>query len=186
VRPVTQTDAFARWFAGSKAVTDEGNPKVLFHATASSSNDFYCGQGPVGREYGEDFGTGFYFFSRADTALTYGSPPSQDIGDFAIRLVPVYLCAVNPPVLRSVKDLKAFWARSGGKEAWFARTAQEKAAHILGLGFDSVLACRYAQWVVYQPAQIKAAIDDCAVSDSIMTNLLNSITDSNDQIRMER
>jgi hypothetical protein len=178
VRPVTQTDAFTRWFVGSKAVTDEEKPKVLFHATASSSNEFYCGQGPVGMEYGEDFGTGYYFFSHAHTALTYGGPPSQDTEDLAIRLVPVYLCAVNPLVLRSDKDLKAFRARSGGKVAWFARRAQEKAAHILGQGFDSVLACRYAQWVVYQPAQIKAAIDDCAASDSIMTNLLNSITGS--------
>jgi hypothetical protein len=43
------------------------------------------------------------------------------------------------------------------------------------LGFDSVLACRYAQWVVYNPAQIKAAIDDCTASGSVMTDLLNSM-----------
>jgi hypothetical protein len=179
VRPVTQTDAFTRWFAGSKAVTDTEKPEVLFHATASSSKDFYCGQGPVGMEYGEDFGTGYYFFSSADTALTYGGPPSQDTTEHTVRIVPVYLCAVNPLFLRTGEDLKALWAGAGGKVAWFARTAGEKAAHILGLGFDSVLACRYAQWVVYQPAQIKAAIDDFTTSDSDMTALLNYyITDS--------
>jgi hypothetical protein len=178
VRPVTQTDAFKRWLAGSKAVTDTEKPEVLFHATASSGNDFYCGQGPVGMGYGEDFGTGFYFFSHADTALTYGGPPSQDPREPSIRVVPVYLCAVNPLVLRSHKDLKALWAAAGGEVAWLARSAEEKAAHILGLGFDSVLACRYAQWVLYQPAQIKAAIDDCAASDSVMTDLLNCITGS--------
>jgi len=178
VRPVTQTDAFARWFAGSIAVTDAEEPKVLFHATAFSSNDLYCGQGPVGMEYGEPFGTGFYFFSGADTALTYGGPPAQDTMEHSIRVVPVYLRAVNPLVLSTGKDLKALWAGAGGKVAWFARSAEEKAAHILGLGFDSVLICRYAQWVVYQPAQIKAAIDDCTASDSVMTDLLNCITDS--------
>ncbi|MGA2850109.1 MAG: hypothetical protein ABSE46_14015 [Terracidiphilus sp.] len=143
VRPVTQTDAFTRWFTGSKAVTDTEKPKVLFHATASSGNDFYCGQGPVGMDYGEDFGTGFYCFSQADTALTYGGPPSQDTMEHSIRVVPVYLCAVNPLVLRSHKDLKALWFAAGGEVAWLARSAEEKAAHILGLAFDSVLACRY-------------------------------------------
>jgi hypothetical protein len=41
VRPVTQTEAFKSWFAGSMAVNDAEKPEVLFHATASSSNDFY-------------------------------------------------------------------------------------------------------------------------------------------------
>jgi len=178
VRPVTQTDDFIRWFAGSKAVTEEEKPKVLFHATASSRNEPYCLRGLVDTEYGEDFGRGFYSFSGPDTALTYGSPPSEDTGDCSFKPVPVYLRAYNPLVLRTGKDLKALWAGAGGRDAWFSTTPEEKAAHILGLGFDSVLACQYAQWVVYRPSQIKAAIEDCAAAGSIMTDYLNFITDS--------
>lgn len=97
VRPITQTDAFTRWFAASKAVNAEEKPEVLFHATPSSSNDFYCGQGPVGMEYGEDFRTGFYFFSHADTALTYGGPPSQDTRGHSTRVVPVHFQSAGSP-----------------------------------------------------------------------------------------
>jgi hypothetical protein len=180
VRPMTKTDAFKSWFAGSKAVTEEENPKVLFHATLSSSHDFYCSPGPVGLEYGAEFGKGYYFFSGPDTALTYVSPPSKDTADCPFKPVPVYLCAVNPLILRTDKDLRALWAGAGGEAAWFARTAEEKTTHILGLGFDSVLACRYAQWVVYRAAQITAAIVDSGEtgqsSNSIMTDFLNSIT----------
>jgi hypothetical protein len=180
VRPITETEAFKLRFAGSKAVTEKENPEVLYHATASGSNDFYCSQGPVGSEYGADFGKGYYFFSSPETALTYGSPPPKDSGDCSIKPVPVYLCAVNPLILRSGKDLGALWAGAGGKATWFAMTPEEKAAYVQGLGFDSVLACRYAQWVVYRAAQIIAAIVDSGEtgqsSNSIMTDFLNSIT----------
>lgn len=182
VRPITESDAFKRWFAGSKAVTEEENPKVLYHAAASLNDDFYCSQGPVGAEYGADFGRGFYFFSDPETALTYGSPPSKDTEDCSIMSVPVYLSAVNPLVLRSGKDLAAIWASAGGEDAWFARTPEEKAAYIQRLGFDSVLAHRYGHWVVYQPAQIMVAIEFSAetspASNSIMTDFLNNTTAS--------
>jgi hypothetical protein len=75
------------------------------------------------------------------------------------------------------KTLKAFWAGSGGKEAWFARTAQEKAAHILGLGFDSVLACGTRNRLFTSPSKSRRR-SMIAQQISIMTNLLNSITDS--------
>jgi hypothetical protein len=54
------------------------------------------------------------------------------------------------------------------------------AAYIQGLGFDSVLAHRWGQWVVYQPDQIKAAIENDGAlgpgSDSIMADFLNAVT----------
>ncbi len=52
VKPIIKTDAFRQWFGGSKAVTEEETPRVLFHAIESSRDDFYRSDGPVCSEYG--------------------------------------------------------------------------------------------------------------------------------------
>ena len=177
-RPIASTEGFKRWFSASKAVTEDGKPEVLFHATDSGS-EFYCSQGLVGTEYGADFGTGYYFFRDPETALSYRNPPNRDTGD-SIKSVAVYLAAVNPLILRTGRHLKGIWAGAGGKDVWFAMTSEKKAEYIQRLGFDSVRIHKFGQWVVYRPAQIMAAIIDVGEtgrsSSSIMTDYFNCIT----------
>jgi hypothetical protein len=160
VKPIIKTDAFRQWFGGSKAVTEEGTPRVLFHAIPFGCDDFYRSDGPVYTEYGGDFGRGFYLYTNSETALTYGSPVAITSGESSARVIPAYLRAINPLVLCTGRDLKNLWAGAGGNDAWLAKTQEEKTEYIQGLGYDSVLAYQWGQWVVYRPVQIKLAISD--------------------------
>ena len=168
VAPITETDSFKDWFNGSKAVTENGEPQVLFHKSASCADKVFSSPGQVDAEYGEDFGLGIYCYAAPDTAQIYGGPAAAISGDASPGwLMPVYLCAVNPLALRTGKDLKDLWEGAGGKGAWNAKTPEEKAEYILNLGHDSVRAYQWDQWVAYRPTQIRIAIDsnaDLAVS----------------------
>ena len=72
----------------------------------------------------------------------------------------MYLKAVNPLVLCTGRDLKNLWAEAGGNDAWRTKTPVERADYIQGLGYDSVQAHQWGQWVIYQPQQIELAIGD--------------------------
>ncbi len=133
----------------------------------------------MGTEYGGDFGRGYYLFGSPDTSLTYGSQAVKIDGESSARVIPVYLRALNPLVIRTGEDL-AVRVSAGGWGGWFEWTPEERAAYAQGLGYDSVCACRWDQWVVCQPDQIKAATDnDPAVgpgSDLIMADYLDATT----------
>jgi hypothetical protein len=83
-------------------------------------------------------------------------------------------------VLCTGRGLKNLWTEAGGNDAWLANTPKERAAYIQGLGYDSVQAYQWGQWVVYQPDQIKAAINSSGAfgpaSNAIMTEFLSACT----------
>jgi hypothetical protein len=87
-------------------------------------------------------------------------------------VLPVYLSTAKPLVLRTGEDLRSLWAGAGGRDAWFAMTPKEKAEHIQGLGYDSVLAHRYGQSVVYHATHIKLAI---ANNEDLAANLVRDL-----------
>jgi hypothetical protein len=47
VVPITKTDAFKRWLSRSRAVTENGSPKILFHGGTSGFDKFCSRTGPV-------------------------------------------------------------------------------------------------------------------------------------------
>ena len=127
VRPVTQTDAFTRWFAGSKAVTDAEKAEVLFHATASSSNDFYFGQGPVGMEYGERPVAGGET-EAVENCSRRGSDHCADLGTGDRRLHSLPIGEGSDQLLRAVWSRKQL-GRKGAAHAAFQAEEQVYSTH---------------------------------------------------------
>jgi hypothetical protein len=104
VKPELQSPEFQRWFGDSKVVDEDGNPKMVFHGTTASFNQF----DPNRRELGFHFGDA----NLAANRLNQGIPalPSYDRG---ASIMPVYLNLKNPMPAKydvgnwaSVEDVK--------------------------------------------------------------------------------
>jgi len=157
VAPLAQTQSFKLWFADSVALNEDGKPQVLFLKTTSCRDEFYCCPGRMSEEYGEDFGLGIYCWDAPDTAQIYGEPGETIEGLNSSRVLPVYIHSCNPLVLSKGKELKSLWAQAGGEDAWRAMEPQQKTCFIQDLGYDSVLAHEWDQWVVFKPEQVRLA-----------------------------
>lgn len=178
VAPLTLTDSFKTWFADSVALTENGKPLPLYHKTASCKDEFYCRPGQVSEDYGEDFGLGIYCWNAPDTALVYGDPGESVNAEEFSHVLPVYICACNPLVLSTGKDLKSLWAKAGGEKAWRAMAPHLKAQFIQEFGYDSVRAHQWDQWVVFRPEQVRLAMTEesvdyaSALVDGLLKHLL--------------
>lgn len=83
-KDITDTDAFKRWFAGSKVVDADGRPLVVYRG-----------------EYGEDNGRmqtklGSFTFSSSEAASAYAAEPNDGSDPIAPRVIPSYLSIRNP------------------------------------------------------------------------------------------
>lgn len=182
VAPLILTESFRKWFADSVALTENGKPLPLFHKTASCKDEVYCRPGQVSEDYGEDFGLGIYCWDAPDTAQVYGAPGDTVESHNSSRVLPVYLHSCNPLVLSKGKELKSLWAQAGGEDTWRAMDPQQKACFIQERGFDSVLAHKWGQWVVFKPEQVRRATVECtdytsSLVEAVLKHLLPSSAD---------
>lgn len=80
-------------------------------------------------------------------------------------IMPVYLKAENPLVLRSPADFQKLYELGGGEDEWFALSPAEQAATIQKAGYDSVHDKSYGQWAVFDPKQVKSSIGNRGTFD---------------------
>ena len=168
----TETEAFKRWFAGSKVVDTEGNPLVVYHGTRSDvaafADDKVKGRFPNSE--------GFYFTSRPQHASVYADSiqnASEDFNPasrFAIpvaegaNVMPAYVSLQNPKVL-TVSAWGTLESRVDGDGGAQVRAAREA-------GHDGVIVKREAgdEWdgmlvIAFRPEQIKSAIGNRGTFD---------------------
>jgi len=99
----TETPGFKTWFAGSKAVDEDGKPVRVYHGTKGSFDSFDTNGGE-----GKTHGTGTFFSSDSRIAETYGT-----------TIMPVYLKLMNPLVVQAVNIKgKSYNWQHIGKDAY--------------------------------------------------------------------
>lgn len=86
--PVTETQQFKDWFRNSKAVDENGKPKVLYHGTAAATNfDEFR------RSYKD---LGMHFGTKAQANHPRFMDPLENGSISNARILPVYLSIQNP------------------------------------------------------------------------------------------
>lgn len=86
-----KTEAFKRWFHGSKIVDKEGNPRICYHGTIHNVKAFEASH--HGKHDFGYLGVGFYFSARKGIANSYGTKGEGG------NVMPVYLCLKNPYII---------------------------------------------------------------------------------------
>lgn len=164
---VPTSDAFKRWFSGSKIVDEHGNPLIVYHGTDReiSAFDFdYAGSRDTGF-----YGKGMYFTPDPEYAGYYplvhaiqtrhhfkaGSRP-----EYGKNIIPVYLRILNPLVIDQPSKLYNLVKTDKGAEI------TEK---LKKMGYDGVVKLgsgrvnpeqkgKIVEIVAFYPNQIKSAI----------------------------
>jgi len=140
----TKTEAFKRWFGGSKVVDVSGNPLRVFHGTASDVQAFdsdFIGDGNGGMDWGQ----GFYFTDQPAAASAYAQGDGGNV-------MPVFLNIQNPAgreVVSRVMD-------EPGAEMDTDYVQQRLRA----MGYDGIIINHKTgkEIVVFDPGQVKSAI----------------------------
>ena len=136
---VPTSEAFSRWFKGSKVVDADGKPLVVYHGTAGDFSKFARGEGG-----------GMWFSSTPDIANQHASRLSE-----GGNVMPVYLSMKNPVVIEGGRaDVAAAIneAYRNGHDGVIARNKGD-------LGADGDI------YFVRSPEQIKSAIGNRGTYD---------------------
>lgn len=148
-REAPATNAFQRWFQGSKVVHADGSPLVVYHGTSGDFTEFAAG--------------GTFFTSDAAMAATYGR-----------ALMPAYLSIRNPADDSDAMDAAraAGWDRGAleDEEARIVLTDPKVQEKLKNAGFDGWIGYDeasdetgngdgdlYPTYFVFDPEQIKSA-----------------------------
>lgn len=133
---LTNTSEFKRWFKNSKVVDKNGNPLVMYHGTPSPGFTKF----KVTSNYGGEHGTGAYFTSNPDMAL------SNEEGS---AIYACFLSIQNPSY-----DLNTSAAE--GPEETYLQTLHKAVAK----GHDGVIIKKPngLEVVAFYPHQIKSAV----------------------------
>jgi len=99
--PVTQTEAFRRWFGDSKVVDERGEPLVVYHGTPDARGLFGAdGSGKRGFRTSPTRGTVFFATDDQSTASSYANPHrAWDYQNAEPAVIPLYLSIQNPLVV---------------------------------------------------------------------------------------
>lgn len=138
----TQTEAFKRWFKGSKAVDADGKPLVVYHGTGADIEVFNVS------ERGE-FGGGIYLTPDTKGASDYATYRGQG----PANVMPVYVSIKNP----------ASAAEASQVASW--KGEENAQAELIRRGYDGVIDMRSGQVVAFRPEQVKSAIGNRGTFD---------------------
>jgi hypothetical protein len=99
--PVTQTEAFRRWFGDSKVVDGAGQPLVVYHGTPDARGLFGAdGSGKRGFRTSPTRGDVFFATDDQRTAASYTDPHrAWDYQNSEPAVLPLYLSIQNPLVV---------------------------------------------------------------------------------------
>lgn len=99
----TETEAFKRWFSGSKIVNADGSPKVLYHQTNASFSVFDVGRQGAGY-LDSEMPSGIYMKDFPDTIKL--GPDYKESAQMEL-----YAAIENPLILVDREDANRFWKK---------------------------------------------------------------------------
>ncbi|MDP3326332.1 MAG: LPD38 domain-containing protein, partial [Hydrogenophaga sp.] len=161
--PQTETEAFKKWFDGSKVVTASGDPQVVYHGTDGDFTEFDAGKS--GKNYRSTGGQrGIFFTSSPSTASVYaeqpagavlnpGNPDGADFGDGTANIMPVYLSLQNPLIVSSTKSPDKYFDYN--RDSIYARADKAGADGIIVRGKGAI---KRDLFVAFKSSQVKSAI----------------------------
>jgi hypothetical protein len=169
------TPAFKAWFGDSKVVGADGNPKVVYHGTASDFSEFDPDR--IGATFGDDK-SGFFFTSSPGEyggASSYAKRAGRDGG--SPNVIPVYLSIRNPLRLTDDKGMGPIAYLEDWKYGYGIRK-QEIIEGAINDGHDGVIvdsdSTSETLYVAFRPEQIKSAIGNGGGFDAQSKNILFS------------
>ena len=154
-----QTEAFKRWFEGSRVVDDAGQPLVVYHGTDENFSVFDARRAGAGNDKGMR-GTGIYF-----------SPNEKTAGNYGANLFPVYVNIRNPFVPSEFASKAEIAERLGVDESIFVYSPGSDfrvyqpfsdvfASAVQHAGYDGVLYPQGQEVIAFRSEQIKSATDN--------------------------
>ena len=146
--PPESSEAFAKWFAGSKMVDGNGAPTVLYHGTQDDVQYFDLTH--TNRKDTGWAGEGVYLTDQPKLADAYSLMKKGPVG---ANVIPVYASIRNPYMAENALALKAK-LRAGGKEAAVKFTEELQAN-----GFDGVVLTYpdgTREIIAFEPGQVKS------------------------------
>lgn len=195
---MTQTDAFRRWFDGSKIKNTAGGPLLVFHGAGDRFTAFNAGGKPMwftpNAAYAGSYATQT---GRLERAL-----PASQIYTGSARMIPAYLHAENPADVGQVNtqfEAAADLAERTGipeaewRDAWNAagRPAQtwevintQEAANLLRKhGYDGIVAREgdTRTYAVFDPGQVKSAVANRGTFDRENPDIRFSVDEETDR-----
>ncbi|HKZ42102.1 MAG TPA: hypothetical protein VJ044_14150, partial [Candidatus Hodarchaeales archaeon] len=171
---VTSTEAFKNWFGDSKVVDENGNPRIVYHGTASDFSEFderYLG------EYSDHPSAhfGFYFTNDPATASDFADREGG-------RVIGAYLKMENPAVMKAEEFAEEldFWkgvkgSRYGGDR--YERSAEhfrETREWLISKGYDGLIVeagetsypeLNHRNYIAFYSTHIKSAYGNVGTFD---------------------
>jgi len=158
-KSVTESPAFKRWFGKSKVVNADGSPQIVYHGGHFDVSEF-SEFDPDFLDEENDMGRGFYFTSNRADAEGYDYNRDYD----EPQVLDVYLSMQNPYYIGESPKPAGFSDESGeefraavqaaGYDGIIDRTVNAKFMESEGYSPDAV------HYVVFEPTQIKSAVDN--------------------------
>ena len=196
---MTQTDAFRRWFDGSKIKNTAGGPLLVFHGAGDKFTAFDTGGKPMwftpNAAYAGSYATQT---GRLERAL-----PASQIYTGGARMIPAYLHAENPADVGQVNtqfeaaaaDLaertgipEAEWRdawNAAGRPAqtWEVINTQEAANLLQKHGYDGIVAREgdTRTYAVFDPGQVKSAVANRGTFDRENPDIRFSVDEETDR-----
>lgn len=168
--PVTDTQAFKRWFGDSKVVDAEGRPLVVYHGTQRDWGDSTTFQGHV-QFFSESAG---YADAWANIKITQadGSEPFAQ----GKTIMPVYVSVRNPANLDAMPEI----------DAQFDLYKKGVVKNLIKAGYDGAFwtepgppgGASFRNWATFDPEQIKSAIGNSGQFDPANSDIRASRTAS--------
>jgi hypothetical protein len=153
---------FMEWFAGSKAVQQNGAPLLLYHGT--------------GADTGNEFLPGTYFTPRPDVADIYAKAPTRQVDGSGPNVSPVYVSIKNP----YVHDDQAVGENLSRAVLGKRGSMEQVREKLIADGYDGIVLKNYfdlgglqEQYVIFNSAQVKSAIGNDGSFDSRDPNILH-------------
>lgn len=154
--PTVETPEFRAWFDGSRVVTPEGAPMVLYHGTAQ---DFSAFDAAAPRAVqADDAAQGFYFTRHADDASGYATGRA---GRDGANVQPVYVALRNPydwPATDLAPSI----------------ITPAKRAELEAAGYDGIIYRDGDEVIAFRPEQVKSAIGNSGAFDPTTGSLTDS------------
>jgi len=148
------SEAFKRWFAGSKVVDEDGEPLVVYHGTAADFSSFDVSRIGESTDAGT-LGAGFYFTTSYEAAQSYANADAERTGGTP-NVIQAYLRIKNPYFAP-----RRIWQLSS-----MPKEAKKHSSSLKKQGYDGVSFfvdlsaigddC-FTEYVVFDPRQIKSA-----------------------------
>ena len=173
------TDAFRRWFAGSKVTDAQGRPLVVYHG----GFDVVRGRPPVFRKARRSgYGSGIYFTPERERAEGYAKDGGGVVGAYYLRVRSPFVISVSNVGHPLVLALTALgWDRNKAEK--YVEREEERHGYV-GAALEQAATARghdglfvyyrgtLSEIVVFDPRQIKSATDNVGTFDPYNPSVL--------------